>query len=287
MIDSADPALHKAPESFDGVGMNVSILDVLTRPVTDGMMLESQRATPRAFHLWNVPVDIEVIGIDHAAWDNVLADSPKQILTGNMVYHSCDRFTAALYDCDDRSFFLIAAHWASALPLAYSAIIGFVNLNRWPLQFEVAIRHETANLPEHAPCGFVGDASLALDLLRGDAATGGTDEKRCIEPQPERSRGLLKDGSSQRVDVMPAMVARIGGTATHAVVLALYAALAALSHAAWIPLLFDVLKTSVIVRKLFVEVPNGVSKCFGDALFDFHRSLTAQFYGRRLLVVKG
>lgn len=287
VIDTADPALYKTPKTLDAVGMNVAIPHILSRFVPDAMVSETERATAWPLHLGNQPIKVEVIGINHAAWYNVLADSAKQVLAGNVVNHSCDCFPAALYDCDHRSLFLVSAHRATALPLADTTIVRFVNFHRWPLQFEVAVGHEAANLPEHAPCGFVGDASFALDLLCGDTAAGRPHEKRGIEPQPERGRGLLKDGSRERVDVMPTMVARIGGTATHAVVLALDAALAALSHAAWIPLLFDVLKASVVVRKLFVEVPHGVAECFRYALFNFHRSLTNQFYDRRLLVVKG
>ena len=113
--------------------------------------------------------------------------------------------------------------------LADAADVSFVYLNRWSLQLQIALREQRANLLEHAPRGFVGDASLALNLLCGDSATSRTHEIHRVEPSLERSSGLLEDGPSERVDMIAAMVAGVCGAIAYAVMLALHLALRALA----------------------------------------------------------
>jgi len=276
VVDAADPALHKTPESLNAVGMNVAVSHVLSRPVPNAIVRKIQRATPRAFHLRNVPIDVEVIGVNHAARSNVLADSSKQILAGNMVNDSRDCFSAALDNRDNRSFFLVSAHRATALPLADSTVVRFINFHRWPLQFQVTVRHKRSDLAEHAPRSFVGNASFALDLFCGYSATSGPHEIRSIEPESQRSARLLKDSSRERVDVMPAMVAGERSAIAYAVMLPFHVALRALRDAVRIALLCDMPQAGIIVRKLVIEVLDGVSQFFRDALFDFHISLTGE-----------
>src|SRR5438045_5950766 len=116
------------------------------------------------------------------------------------------------YDCD----LVAAVGWPSlsALPSPLSAVVHLVHLHRRTLQLHPLFGEERANLPEHAPCGLVGDASLPLNLFRGDAATSGTHEVHRVEPSLERSSGLLEDGSGQRVNVVAAMVTGIDGAAS-------------------------------------------------------------------------
>ena len=98
-----------------------------------------------------------------------------------------------------------------------------------------------ANLLKHAPRGLVGDASLALDLLRGDSATSGTHEVHRLKPDAKRSGAFLEDGSCEWVDVMAATVTRIGSATAHAVMLALFFASFTIDHPARPTLLFDLL----------------------------------------------
>src|SRR5437016_882315 len=80
------------------------------------------------------------------------------------------------------------------------------------------VKHR-ANLFEHAPRGFVGDARLPLNLLRGDAATGLRHEVDRVEPNGKRRGRLVEDSASGRVNVMAAMVARVRRTAHNAMML--------------------------------------------------------------------
>src|SRR6266581_4252759 len=83
--------------------------------------------------------------------------------------------SAALYHAHDCNL-VASRRWTPTLPhpLSLSAVIHLIHLNRRTLQLHPLFREERANLAEHAPSGFVGDASFALNLLRGDAATSRT-----------------------------------------------------------------------------------------------------------------
>ena len=149
------------------------------------------------------------------------------------------------------------------LPLAPH--VGFVHLNPSTLQTNV-LRHQGSNLLEHAPCGFVGDASLALNLLCRDPAASRAHQKHRMEPDAQARSGFLEDGSSKRIDVIAAMIARIGGTARHTVVLAVSLALLAGRYATRPALLFDVIKAGVIIGKLAVKIGNSVLLIAGNRI---------------------
>jgi hypothetical protein len=259
VVHAADSPLNQTPKTLDAIGMDVAA-NIDSRAVFDAAMYE-------AFPLAHGVVRGEFIGIDSAAWGDVLADKTDKFLRGHVANNLGDGHSPALDDANNGSLFLVAAHGASNPILADSAHISFVNLDRWPLQLQIALRQETADLLEDAPCGFVGDASLALNLLSRDAATSGTHEVHRIKPSFERGAGLLKDGTRERIDVIAAMVASVGSTIAHAVVLAVNLALRAAGDAIGPALLFDVLKACRIIRKLGIEVPHAVAKLFGDVLF--------------------
>jgi hypothetical protein len=129
------------------------------------------------------------------------------------------------------------------------------------------------NLLEHAPSGFVSDASLALNLFGRDAAASRTHKENRVEPSLERSGGLFKDGSRERINLSAAVVTAKGGATLNAVMLSLNATLDAVGDAARKTLLHHVIEARIIIRKFFVEVPMGVAEFFGNVLFDRHRYL--------------
>ena len=137
---------------------------------------------------------------------------------------------------------------------------------------------------EDAPCSFVGDTALALNLLRGDAATSRTHEIHRVEPGLERSGGFFKNGSGQRINLSTTVVAAVGGAALDAVMLAFHTTLRAVSDASGPALLGQIIKARIISRKLFIEVPKSVAQFFGDALLGFHNG---EMVSGALRVVKG
>jgi hypothetical protein len=70
------------------------------------------------------------------------------------------------------------------------------------------------------------------------------------------------------------MVAGECGAIAYAMVLAPHLALRAVTNSVREPFLGDVVQASIIVRKLVIEILDAVPHFFGDALFDFHISLT-------------
>jgi hypothetical protein len=283
MIDTANPVLDETPESFDAVGVNIAAnIDPIGMPY--GLMSIGERLAARIPQESHAVVAAQFIGIDHTTGSDVLLDDSSQ---GEAIHFRHDfrhNLTAALDNGHDREFLFVAAHRTASASLADAAIVGFVYLNRWSLQLQIALREKRANLLEDAPCGFVGDASLALNLLSGDAAPSRPHQVHGVEPSLERSSGLLKDGPSKRINLSAAMVAAICGAALDSVVLALHAALGALSNAARPALLHHVVKAGVVIRKLFVEVPNGIAEWLGNALFDSHNAVSV---ANTLRVVKG
>ena len=59
---------------------------------------------------------------------------------------------------------------------ALAAHVGFIHLHRRTLQLHVALSQQATQLLKNAPCGFLGHASFALNLFRGDAAPSPTHE---------------------------------------------------------------------------------------------------------------
>src|SRR5579864_6449289 len=103
---------------------------------------------------------------------------------------------------------------------ASSADQGFVHFHRpRTLQLQI-LRQQHSDLPEHAPRGFIGDASLTLDLLCRDSATSGSHQVHGLKPDAKRSSALLKNGSREWVDMMAATVASISSASGDTVMLA-------------------------------------------------------------------
>jgi len=151
-------------------------------------------------------------------------------------------------------------------------VIGLVYLYR-PLSSDPPIADPRTSRCESAetcaPCGFVGDACLALDLLCGDTAARGTHLVHFVKPHTKRGSAFLENGSSKRVDVMPAVIARVSGPACHAGVLALFALALlamALSDSTREALLFQELKAGIIVGELAVKVVNRVPQVLWNRL---------------------
>ena len=93
--------------------------------------------------------------------------------------------------------------------LSLAAYIRFVNFYLAGKRLAILIREHRANLFEHAPCRFVCHSKFALKLLGRDAATGRGHKIDGIKPEAQRRRRFVIDGVCGRVNVMPAMSARL------------------------------------------------------------------------------
>jgi hypothetical protein len=77
--------------------------------------------------------------------------------------------------------------------------------------------HELTQFVTNPPSAFVGDAGLPLDFLRCDAMPSAGHEVHRKEPNRKLGAALVKDGSSGRVDVMAAPLARVSPPFGHRV----------------------------------------------------------------------
>src|ERR1700730_2825899 len=281
VVHAADSTLYKTPKSLNRLSVDVA-RDVDSRAVVNPAMSVSLR--------FQSIVGDKLIGVHSAGRKNVFL---RKTVQGRLLrvwryasHHAPDATVFAAFDHSHNCNLVAVARRPSApsLPKPLSAVVHLIHLHRRSLQLHSIFGEQGADLPEHAPCSFVGDASLSLNLLRGDSAASRTHEVHCVEPSLERGSCLFKDAPGERVDVIPAMVARVGSTASHAVMLALDAALLAVGNAVRPALLFDVLKAGVIVRKLNVEIRYGVAQMFRNALFGLHGRYRLP---EGLLVVKG
>lgn len=273
MIHSANSSLNQHPKSLNRIYVCISA-NVFAAAVAYGSVPETHRRPVILSHIVKALIDRVFVSVDNAVRYDVLSYDRKDAAASGVRQSLCDCFPFTLNDSDNGSLDQIAAHRASSASLSTSAHVGFVDLHRWPLQLQVIIGKQSANLLENAPCSFVGDASLALDLFCGDSAASGTHEVHRVEPNAERSSGFLEDGSCERIDLSAAMVAAVGGASLDAIVFSLLLALLAVSDAAGPALLFHVFETHIIAWKFRVECLERVSQVLRDALFDFHISLT-------------
>src|SRR5580704_16003291 len=105
-----------------------------------------------------------------------------------------------------------------------------------------------------------------------------------MKPDSQRRRGFLKDRSGQRVDVIPARLTSVSRPPFHTVVFTWFLALVAHGHAAGEALLFDPLKASIVGRKIFFKLLEGVAKFGRNGLSSIHGKNSLPYV---LLVVKG
>lgn len=280
MIHATNSGFNQHPKSLNRVGVRVPVHIDSVRVSHSAMLVVrgSSALSAKQLNIWNAFVGLKLIGVDDALRHDVLANHWINAILAHVLYGLSDNLPLALHDSDNRNHAFVAAHRASTSALAPSAHVSFVYLHRRPLQFDVIVGEQRTDLLEDSPRGFVSDASLALDLLRGDAATGGTHEVHRVEPNAERSSSLLEDSSCERIDLSAAMVAAVGGASANAIVLALLLALLAVSDAIGPALLFHVFEANIIARKLVVKLLQGISQVLRDALFDFHIRLTDRAY---------
>src|SRR5882672_111053 len=153
--------------------------------VTDLIVLVAKRLSIRAFQGLNALVAGIFVCVDHTAGNHVLFNDRSKLVGSHACNDFCYNLAAALNEANNGNLSLIAAHRSANPVLALTTEIGFVNLYRRSLQLQITLRQERANLLEHAPSSLVGNSSLALNLLCGDAATCRTHEIHRVEPSAE------------------------------------------------------------------------------------------------------
>jgi hypothetical protein len=278
VVNAPNPGLDQKPEPFDGVRVNVPVnVDLLT--VIDPLV--------RIAACSESVVRRIVIREDHSAGQYVFLDQPAQRIGFNISGDEGPDLSLALDHADHGSFL------GSTSPRSYApaAIVRFVHFD---LATESANRstlfigQHGANLLEHAPRRLIRHARLALNLFRGDAATGLRHQVDGIEPSSERSGRLVEDRASGWVNVMAATVARVRRTAHDAMMLSHRFALFAVD-AFRIQTIAKPFKAGCIVWELALEVFQRVRQHFRLAVVVGHLFTYSQVksYQMAIPTVKG
>src|SRR5208282_5614234 len=243
MIDTTNSALDQRPETFDGIRVNFAN-DVDAFAVIDSLVCVS--ASVKAV------VGAESVGEDNRLREYVFFDESAQRVGFNIGSDERPDLSLALHHANNRSFGSSTATRAFSL----APIVGFVHFDLAPESADrpaLFVGQHGANLFEHAPRRLVGDSGFALNLLCGDTATGLGHEVDRIEPNRKRGGRFMEDRVCGRMNVMAAMIARIGWTADNAVMLCNRVARLT-KDAVWVQVVAEPFKAGRIVWELFLEV---------------------------------
>ena len=254
VIDTLDSVLHKRPETFDGlrvnVASNVDFLAVSNAPMVV-VVLRASKSVVRGI----------VVSENKVGGQNVLFNQAVQGVLFRIGSDECADAALALNESDDRSLcFLVRRGWATLHSLL-STKVHFIHFDRLLTSAQLRrvlcfVQHGT-NLLKHAPCRLVSHSRLALNLFRADSATGRSHQVHGIEPSGERSGRFVKDRIGGRVNVVAAMIARIGRARLHAMMLGnRFARLAV--NAFRVKAVLEPFQTGGVVRELLLEVFQSV-----------------------------
>ena len=285
VIHAPNSAFHQRPESFDGLRVNVaSNVDFLG--VLNAAMIVIVRSSGKSV------IGRILIGEHKVGWQNVFFNQSMQGALGHIGRNECADIALALDKSNYRSFCFLVCCARTALHSLATAKIHLIHFDgllaaakfRRVLGF---IEHG-ANLLKHAPRGFVRNARLALDLFCGNAATGRGHKVDRIKPSRERSGRLVKDRARSRVNVVAAMIARVGRTALDAVMFGDRFACLAIDTFR-VEAIAKPLKAGGIVRELFLKVFQRVGQHVRLAVVVRHLVTYSQvkYYQMSVPTVKG
>src|ERR1039458_653320 len=160
MVNTTNPALDERPESLDGLGMNVAQYIHASRVINTVMGVVVPVVS-------KVNVGRKVVRKYRGFWKHVLPDDRHQRVFLPVVRNHCLDSSATLNHAKDGCF---VPH-GLILALRDSADSSLIHLDAKSLQLHIWFGQQRANLAKHPPCRFIGNASLALNLLRGYSAT--------------------------------------------------------------------------------------------------------------------
>jgi len=269
VINAFDSILDQRPEPFDSLGVHIAS-DVDFLAMTDAPMVVVVRGSGESV------IDGVVIREHKVRWQDVLFNQPLHRIFLHIGSHESADAAFTLNNSDHGRFSFLVRRASAALHSLFAAKVHFVHFDRLLASAQLRsvfgfIQHG-ANLLEHAPRGFVGHASLALNLLRGNSASRLRHEVDGIEPSRERSGRFVEDSSSSRVNVMAAMVARVRRSAHDTMVLGQGFALRAID-ALRVEAIAKPLKAGRIIWELLLEVFQCVRQHVRLAVIVGHENL--------------
>jgi hypothetical protein len=286
MINAPQTVLYQTPKSLKGIRMDVAN-DVDLGDVIDAAVIVLSVSDALDSIIGN-----ELVGKHGTLGKNMFPSDTEQGAALYVISDQCFDSAPAFDYSNDGSLCSVSGHRTPSAPFSPPAHVSFIHFDAFTFSSEwwrcfLLIQHGS-NLPEHSPSGFVGDSSLPLNLLRGNAATCLGHKVDRIEPSSERSRGLVEDRASGRVDVMTAMIARVRRSAHNAVVLGHSFTLLAI-NAIRVEAIAKPFKAGRVIRELALEVFQSVWQHFRLAVVMGHLVTYCQVkpYQMAIPTVKG
>jgi hypothetical protein len=273
MVYTANASLGERPESLYGVHMNIPAHVNMVR-VIDSFMLVSLLGQP-------------VIRPKFVSIDGSRSQNP-------FLYVGQERSSANVRDCHGYNFALSlnhAKHWCFVRGFTWSAswssspastYVGLVKFNLTAKRLIGLFHQFLSDFLCHAPGRFVSDPKLTLQLFSGYSASGASHQVHGVEPQMKRSRGLVEDGSSGRVDVVTApqaspRLALLSGLVPLELPLLLALGAVGMGAIGRIAVAPEPFKASFVVGKLPHELHQGVLR-FGRFLSSRILSISRRHY---------
>ena len=205
-IGALQLALEQTPEVFESVGVNLPVnvgLRVVYDLVLESLMLESL-------------IGHERIGVDRASCLDVSADVGLEQVLFAIAYDGGANLAATLKDSLNGNLVLGASLGNPALALVGVHETGrttdesFVYFDFLATAAELdggTGLHRKTNPMEHEPCGFLGDAKSAANLVRANAILAIRNHPHSDKPLVERQSGVLKDSSNLDGELFLGMLA--------------------------------------------------------------------------------
>ena len=155
-------------------------------------------------------------------------------------------------------------HAAFAAAARFAANAGFINLDNLirPAKRIVAVEraHVLPDFVAHAPCGFVGDANLALDALGGDTVPRSREQEHHVKPIAKAGPGPVEGRPGGRIQLIGAPIALLGAAAFDAAVFRRTPALGAIEVGSE-PNLKQVIEAAILGRKAVLKLAECWSLC--------------------------
>lgn len=142
-------------------------------------------------------------------------------------------------------------------------------------------------LTARAPCCFISDACLPLNLPGRDVAASRKKQVQNIKPGFQRCGALREDGPRQRINVTPAVITGVRFSAGNTVMFARDPALRAVGHALGPNSLLDVFQTDLIRREIPKKIYRGVEQLPGGSCFRKLESRRQRGRRKRITCLQG
>jgi len=196
MVSPVDTPFQLAPKPLNGVGVNFSF---------DVFLAEMIHPLVRVAQFSKRIVRIQFIRHHSRTGSNILLNKRNDVRYFVAPDNMGDDVSLSLNHPKNRCF---PCGTPTSLTWFPSSNIGLIYLNSLR-QFLFRFGEQASNLLCNSPSSFVSNACLPLQFLSGHPILGVSKKEDGIEPAFKRRFRLMKDGASQRMKLIPAILTGI------------------------------------------------------------------------------